>query len=235
MLRARINVTLTARGRGRRAGGRLSVLIGHRRLHVAGLVRIDPPRRWTLAHLIVSELGEPQQMLVHLLFYLFHPQPEMLGPVRERRSEQSKPQRLDYGVTASPGKTIEEQRVLHRATPQQSLEKVTSSSLVRPARTLGNVGILSRDYCNSTTFKGRVRRHDVAELSKGRTHVGEFLRSDRPFAGSEPDYMRWGRRVDASHLKPWCPEEDSNLHGFHHWYLKPARLPIPPSGLRPHT
>jgi len=29
----------------------------------------------------------------------------------------------------------------------------------------------------------------------------------------------------------WCPEEDSNLHGFHHWYLKPARLPIPPSGL----
>src|ERR1700761_8820905 len=29
----------------------------------------------------------------------------------------------------------------------------------------------------------------------------------------------------------WCPEEDSNLHGFHHWYLKPARLPIPPPGL----
>ena len=33
----------------------------------------------------------------------------------------------------------------------------------------------------------------------------------------------------------WCPEEDSNLHGFHHWYLKPARLPIPPSGLAPNT
>ena len=31
----------------------------------------------------------------------------------------------------------------------------------------------------------------------------------------------------------WCPEEDSNLHGFHHWYLKPARLPIPPSGQAP--
>jgi hypothetical protein len=29
----------------------------------------------------------------------------------------------------------------------------------------------------------------------------------------------------------WCPGEDSNLHGFHHWYLKPARLPIPPPGL----
>jgi integrase len=33
----------------------------------------------------------------------------------------------------------------------------------------------------------------------------------------------------------WCPEEDSNLHGFHHWYLKPARLPIPPSGPAPNT
>ena len=30
--------------------------------------------------------------------------------------------------------------------------------------------------------------------------------------------------------KRWCPGEDSNLHGFHHWYLKPARLPIPPPG-----
>src|SRR5215831_5210495 len=32
-------------------------------------------------------------------------------------------------------------------------------------------------------------------------------------------------------LLRWCPGEDSNLHGFHHWYLKPARLPIPPPGL----
>ena len=28
----------------------------------------------------------------------------------------------------------------------------------------------------------------------------------------------------------WCPEEDSNLHGFHHTDLNRARLPIPPSG-----
>ncbi len=28
----------------------------------------------------------------------------------------------------------------------------------------------------------------------------------------------------------WCPGEDSNLHGVTHWYLKPARLPIPPPG-----
>jgi hypothetical protein len=34
-------------------------------------------------------------------------------------------------------------------------------------------------------------------------------------------------------LREWCPGEDSNLHGFHHWYLKPARLPIPPPGLTP--
>ncbi len=30
--------------------------------------------------------------------------------------------------------------------------------------------------------------------------------------------------------KRWCPGEDSNLHGVTHWYLKPARLPIPPPG-----
>jgi hypothetical protein len=29
----------------------------------------------------------------------------------------------------------------------------------------------------------------------------------------------------------WCPGEDSNLHGSLHWYLKPARLPVPPPGL----
>ena len=47
-------------------------------------------------------------------------------------------------------------------------------------------------------------------------------------------------RLEAAGVKPnrisavfgaWCPGEDSNLHGFHHWYLKPARLPIPPPGL----
>src|SRR5580693_1453521 len=30
----------------------------------------------------------------------------------------------------------------------------------------------------------------------------------------------------------WCPGEDSNLHDLRHWYLKPARLPIPPPGHR---
>src|SRR5579871_6985177 len=30
----------------------------------------------------------------------------------------------------------------------------------------------------------------------------------------------------------WCPGEDSNLHELLHWYLKPARLPVPPPGLR---
>ena len=33
-------------------------------------------------------------------------------------------------------------------------------------------------------------------------------------------------------LSRWCPGEDSNLHGVTHWYLKPARLPIPPPGPR---
>jgi methionine-S-sulfoxide reductase len=31
-------------------------------------------------------------------------------------------------------------------------------------------------------------------------------------------------------LGNWCPEEDSNLHALRRWYLKPVRLPIPPSG-----
>ncbi len=44
-----------------------------------------------------------------------------------------------------------------------------------------------------------------------------------------------GQSAASTTNQPWCPEEDSNLHGFHHWYLKPARLPIPPSGLAPHT
>ena len=31
----------------------------------------------------------------------------------------------------------------------------------------------------------------------------------------------------------WCPEQDSNLHVAKHSHLKRARLPIPPSGLKP--
>ena len=38
----------------------------------------------------------------------------------------------------------------------------------------------------------------------------------------KPGSFSWG--------DDWCPEEDSNLHALRHWYLKPARLPIPPSG-----
>ncbi len=41
-----------------------------------------------------------------------------------------------------------------------------------------------------------------------------------------PDLFGFLRKVR------WCPGEDSNLHGRNgHWYLKPARLPIPPPGL----
>ena len=29
----------------------------------------------------------------------------------------------------------------------------------------------------------------------------------------------------------WYPEPGSNRHGLLHWCLRPARLPIPPSGL----
>ena len=42
----------------------------------------------------------------------------------------------------------------------------------------------------------------------------------------------WGLSIVREHLRTarWCPGEDSNLHGLRHWYLKPARLPIPPPG-----
>ena len=32
-------------------------------------------------------------------------------------------------------------------------------------------------------------------------------------------------------FRDWCPGKDSNLHLLQDWYLKPARLPIPPPGL----
>ena len=32
----------------------------------------------------------------------------------------------------------------------------------------------------------------------------------------------------------WYPEPGSNRHGLLHWCLRPARLPIPPSGLAHH-
>src|SRR4029453_13282126 len=51
-------------------------------------------------------------------------------------------------------------------------------------------------------------------------------------AGQEPGARAYFAAAGAGWLqgRRWCPGEDSNLHGSLHWYLKPARLPIPPPG-----
>ena len=59
----------------------------------------------------------------------------------------------------------------------------------------------------------------------------------RPFAACAPRYQRQLSRGFATVAElpakyRWCPGEDSNLQGSLHWYLKPARLPIPPPGRR---
>ena len=38
------------------------------------------------------------------------------------------------------------------------------------------------------------------------------------------------KSLNAITIQSWCPGEDSNLHELLHWYLKPARLPVPPPG-----
>src|SRR6266567_7618918 len=63
------------------------------------------------------------------------------------------------------------------------------------------------------------------------------MKSEQKCPTFKPDGVSWGilalQVIDSALVKSkWCPGEDSNLHGFHHWYLKPARLPIPPPGQR---
>ena len=56
--------------------------------------------------------------------------------------------------------------------------------------------------------------------------IGVVTRSGVPVL---PNYQI--KSADQALSVLWCPGEDSNLHSFHYWYLKPARLPIPPPGL----
>src|SRR5579862_667108 len=42
------------------------------------------------------------------------------------------------------------------------------------------------------------------------------------------------QEVRVTNCFKWCPGEDSNLHELLHWYLKPARLPVPPPGQDDH-
>src|SRR6202041_686064 len=49
-------------------------------------------------------------------------------------------------------------------------------------------------------------------------------------AGQPPIAARAKHRECSVEIDGWCPGEDSNLHELLHWYLKPARLPVPPPG-----
>ena len=48
--------------------------------------------------------------------------------------------------------------------------------------------------------------------------------------GREPFFNEKGASVDTE-TPLLYPEPGSNRHGLLHWCLRPARLPIPPSGL----
>src|SRR5450432_2561531 len=57
---------------------------------------------------------------------------------------------------------------------------------------------------------------------------GEALRA--PASGRPPISTNLHQKKCVTDCIVWCPGEDSNLHELLHWYLKPARLPVPPPG-----
>jgi hypothetical protein len=72
-------------------------------------------------------------------------------------------------------------------------------------------------------------------MSDRRVRSGSLSAVRRAAAPSDNATYRRPLRVllagpPPSQKNRWCPGEDSNLHDLHHWYLKPARLPIPPPG-----
>ena len=53
----------------------------------------------------------------------------------------------------------------------------------------------------------------------------------RMYGGVRGRKTKVGRKLSFSSYSIWYPEPGSNRHGLLHWCLRPARLPIPPSGL----
>src|SRR6202021_657926 len=70
----------------------------------------------------------------------------------------------------------------------------------------------------------RMSDHADGSLQGGRGRRGR-VRSAGRVRNSD-----WPNSLIRTGLKGWCPGEDSNLHELLHWYLKPARLPVPPPG-----
>ena len=40
----------------------------------------------------------------------------------------------------------------------------------------------------------------------------------------------WPYQLPICDVIMWCPKRDSNSHALRHWFLRPACLPVPPSG-----
>ena len=47
--------------------------------------------------------------------------------------------------------------------------------------------------------------------------------------------MLANRCVNIQQIEEKCERQELNLHGFPHWILSPARLPIPPLSQETHT
>ena len=96
-------------------------------------------------------------------------------------------------------------------------------------------GLLGRDEA-VVTIHGGVNRDDrrkVQEEFRNNPDVQVLLATDAAGEGVNLQCQPYACRCDGvrrTEKGAWCPGEDSNLQGSLHWYLKPARLPIPPPG-----
>ena len=67
-------------------------------------------------------------------------------------------------------------------------------------------------------------------FENGKCRTAEFNPIIAILMGREPFFNEKGASADAETPLQY-PEPGSNRHGLLHWCLRPARLPIPPSGL----
>ncbi len=68
----------------------------------------------------------------------------------------------------------------------------------------------------------------IAGIDMDRCELSRRMRTLPPRRDDFRDKLHQVKRV--TYCFKWCPGEDSNLHELLHWYLKPARLPVPPPG-----
>ena len=73
---------------------------------------------------------------------------------------------------------------------------------------------------------GNLRTIRSAAATSGGSGNYECRRSWK--ASLAPRILPYARPTGCVYPATWCERRDSNSHGFPHWHLKPARLPIPP-------